>query len=200
MNTLLWGLLAVICGAFFCIYGFTLFRWALLAIGFLIGFSLAMRFTAGQTTGLQLIISFVAGGALAALLYFMANFAIYIAGGLVGLIVALLLSSILNSWGIDSAWLTVFLLLVGIGLCGYFGKSLGELIIIFAAAAVGAYSVVYGLALLFPEELGMDIAETQYLPISTLTVTLLLTVGIISGLAQYQIFDLRQRLRGRPGL
>ncbi len=191
--SLIWGLVAMICGGFFAIYGFSLFRIALFTIGLLIGFSAGMLLTQGQSDVIRLIISLVAGGILGVLFYTMFKVSLYIAGGVLGLVIALLVASLFTMH--DSALQTVAVI-IGLLVGGFFGRFLGDMIIILATSIVGAYAIIYGLAILFPQTIG--VSSSGLIPINWLSIVLLITFGLVSGLAQHQILRLRSRLRRGP--
>ncbi|MBE2184834.1 MAG: DUF4203 domain-containing protein [Anaerolineae bacterium] len=191
--SLIWGLVAIVCGGFFAIYGFSLFRVSLFAIGLLVGFSLGMIVTQGQNDVIRLIISLVAGGILGVLFYTLFKISLYIAGGVLGLVIALLIASLFTMH--DSVLQTVAVI-IGLLVGGFFGRFLGDFIIILATSIVGAYAIIYGLATLFPQTLGTS--SSGLIPINWLSIVLLVTFGLISGLAQHQILSLRRRLRRTP--
>ena len=192
LTVTVWGLVAIISGGFFAIYGFTLFRIALLCIGFLIGFSLAMGLTASQPEFVRILASLVGGGIVGGLLFLLFRLSIYIAGGVLGIAIALLVLSFLN---IGDGILSSAIVIVGIGVCGFFGRLLGELIIVLSTSVVGSYAIVYGITLLFPDTFGADVSRLGTIPISALTLALIVIFGLVSGLAQHQIMRLRQRLQ-----
>lgn len=195
---LIWGSVAIVAGGFFTVYGYTLFRISLLCLGFLIGFSIMMSLTASQTDFLRILASLTAGGLLGALLFFFFRLSIYFAGAVLGLFTALFIISLLDFRA--GGLLETAAVLAGLGAGSYFGRYLGELIIVIATAVAGAYSIVYGLTLIFPEFFDIDasqletLEEVGRLQISGLTIVLIATLGITSGLAQYQILVLRRRL------
>ena len=192
-SVLLWGLVALISGVFFSVYGYSLFRMVLLAIGFLVGFSVGMNLAASQPDIMRILISLVLGGLLGFLLYALFSLSLYIAGAILGLIIALLIASIL---GLSSdGLLSSVAVVAGLAIGGFFGRFLGELVIILATAAAGSYAIVYGLALLFPVSFGAEAGGPggSLLPMSALTIIMIAALALVSGLAQYQILQLRQR-------
>lgn len=197
LTTLVWGLVAIVAGAFFSIYGYAFFRFVLAGIGFIIGFSIAMPFLGGQPDIIAIVIAVVVGGIAGAGLYFLFQFSLYVAGALAGFVVALLISSLLSLLRIDNVFLSMVLGIAGVGLGAFFGPRLGDLIIILATSGVGAYTIVYGLILLFPEPFGASAQQLSGLiPISPFSLSLIAAFIVISTLSQYQILDLRRRLRG----
>lgn len=193
-SVLLWGIVAIVSGVFFSVYGFLLFRSALLAIGFLIGFSVGMNLAAGQPDAVRIIISLAAGGVLGSVLYSLFSLSLYIAGAIFGMVVALLVASLLGLSG--DGLLSAGAVVAGLAIGGFFGRRLGDLIVVLATAGAGAYAIVYGLALLFPQEFGAVPGDsTGLLPRSALTLIAIAALAVVSGLAQYQIMTLRRRLR-----
>lgn len=190
-SLVIWGAVAIICGVFFCVYGYSLFRIVLLFVGFLVGFSLGMALTKSQPDAIRLVVSFVAGGIGGAILYFLFSLSLYIAGAILGLVIALLINSVL---GVGDGALQAIIILVGGGIGAFLGKRLDELIIILATSVAGAYAIVYGLSLLFPEEFGVS-ADSNLVSINGLTLIMLCAIGFVGGLAQYQILKLQRRLR-----
>ena len=193
LSVLLWGVVALISGVFFSVYGYTLFRIVLLAIGFLLGFSIGMNLAASQPDIMRILISLVLGGLAGGLLYALFSLSLYIAGAVLGLVIALLVASIL---GLSSdGLLSSVAVVAGLAIGGFFGRFLGELVIILATAAAGSYAIVYGLALLFPASFGAEAGGPggSLLPISALTIIMIAALALVSGLAQYQILLLRRR-------
>lgn len=192
-SVLLWGVVAIVSGVFFSVYGYVLFRMVLLAIGFLIGFSIGMNLAVSQPDVVRIIISLALGGVLGGVLYSLFSLSLYIAGAIFGLIIGLLIASLLGLSG--DGLLASVVILAGLGIGGVFGRLLSELIIILATSAAGAYAIVYGLALMFPESFGANPNGSSLLPISALTIIIMVAIGLVSGLAQYQILLLWRRLR-----
>jgi hypothetical protein len=190
-SLLLWGIIAIVCGAFFCSYGYALFRLVLFTVGFLIGFSIGMNLASGQPDGIRIIISFAAGGILGAVLYFLFSLSLYVAGAIFGFVIALLIDSLL---GLQQGTVIHGVVVVaGMAIGAFFGRMLDELIIILATSLMGAYAIVYGMALIFPEQFGVPPGQVNLIPINGLSILLLIAIALISGLAQYQIFSLRRR-------
>ena len=153
MNVL-WGIIIVVCGVFVCVYGNLLFRFTLAALGFGIGAILGWWLAGGQSDMMRLLISLALGGIGALLLYFLFQIGIYVAGGVLGLVVAFLLVALL---GLGDSWLALIFLVAGTGVVGFFARKFERWIIPLATAAAGAFQVVYGLALIFagqPDQIG----------------------------------------------
>src|SRR5690606_30124030 len=58
---LLWGIALVGAGVFVAVYGTSLFQFALGAMGFGIGFLLAMQILEGQSESVRILVAFIAG-------------------------------------------------------------------------------------------------------------------------------------------
>jgi len=195
MDSILWGLIVLLCGIFIAAYGHQLFRLALAFIGFALGVYLVMWLGGGLDAGLRIVVAIIVGGILAAVLYFLVKFALYVAGGVMGLVLMLAILGLFRLGGLDLGLFGSILALAGAGLGGFFGRRLGPLVTVFATSLAGAYFVVLGLGALF----GLGVATDD--PTVTLgaafPLVLFLTIAAISGLAQYQAFVLRQRFLRR---
>ncbi len=191
MDTLLWGLVVLITGIFVAAYGSSLFRFALAFLGFAIGYSLVSWLGGGLDTTLRILVGIVAGGILAATLYFLVKFTLNIAGAILGLVLMLVLLGLFRLAGLDLRVLGVILALAATGLGGFFGNRLGSLVIVLATSLAGAYLVVLGLGALF----GLGVATDNPLALlgASFPLVLFLSVALISGLAQHQAFSLRRR-------
>ncbi|MCL4857824.1 MAG: DUF4203 domain-containing protein, partial [Caldilineaceae bacterium] len=139
---ILWGIIIVVCGVFVCVYGNLLFRFTLAALGFGIGAILGWWLAGGQSDMMRLLISLALGGIGALLLYFLFQIGIYIAGGVLGLIVAFLLAALL---GLGDSWMAILFLVAGTGVTSFFSRKFERWIIPLATSAAGAFQVVYGL-------------------------------------------------------
>ncbi len=190
MDAWVWGIVVLACGIFIAAYGNVLFRFVLMFAGFAIGFSLVMWLGGFLGDALQIVAAIVVGGILAAVLYSLVKFALHIAGGLLGLVLMLVILGLFKLAGIDLGLFGWILALVAAGVGGFFGNRLGNIVIVVATALAGAYFVVLGLAALFRT------ADTEN-PIALLgtafPLVLYISIALISGLAQYQAFSVRQR-------
>ncbi|MCC6170145.1 MAG: DUF4203 domain-containing protein [Caldilineaceae bacterium] len=176
---ILWGLVFIVTGVFISAYGGVLFRFALAALGFGMGAILAWWLSGSQPELTRILISLGVGGIAGALLYMLVRVGVYVAGGVLGLVLAFLVVSIL---GIKNTAFDAILLVAGTGLAGYFGPRLGRMITILAMAAAGAFQVVYGLALIFAGQVAEDAAPTELLG-QPLALAVFLTVAAISALS-----------------
>jgi hypothetical protein len=179
MNVL-WGIIIVICGVFVCVYGNLLFRFTLAALGFGIGAILGWWLAGGQSDMMRLLISLALGGIGALLLYFLFQIGIYVAGGVLGLVVAFLLVALL---GLGDSWLALLFLVAGTGVVGFFARKFERWIIPLATAAAGAFQVVYGLALIFVGQISQGSTPMQLLG-QPLALAVFLVVAAVSFLSQ----------------
>lgn len=191
MDTLLWGLIVLVTGIFVAAYGSLLFRFALAFLGFAIGYSLVAWLGGGLDVALRILVGIVAGGILAATLYFLVKFTLNIAGAILGLVLMLALLGLFRLAGLDLRVLGVILALAATGLGGFFGNRLGSLVIVLATSLAGAYLVVLGLGALF--SLGVATDNPLALLGASFPLVLFLSVALISGLAQHPAFSLRRR-------
>ena len=190
MDTLLWGIIVLVSGIFVAAYGSLLFRFALAFLGFAIGYSLVAWLGGGLDTALRILVGIVAGGILAATLYFLVKFTLNIAGAVLGLVLMLVVLGLFRLAGLDLRVLNVVLVIAAAGLGGFFGNRLGNIIIVLATSLAGAYLVVLGLGALFG--LGVETGNPLALLGASFPLVLFLTVALISGLAQHQGFSLRR--------
>ena len=186
------GLVLVACGIFLLVYGGLLFRFALAVGGFVLGFSLASWLLAGQPDTIRLLISFVTGGVLAVVAYALVRMSLYIAGGILGAVLVLLVMSFLP-FAMPS-FMNVILVIVGAGVVGFFGRRLGDWVVILATTLLGGYAVLAGLTRMFPAMMGVDAAySSAQVPVTGPAIVIFLIVFVIGALAQFQI----RRIRGR---
>ena len=190
------GVLLAACGIFLLVYGGMLFRFSLAVGFFVIGFSLASWLFAAQTDMIRLLISFVAGGALAIVGYSLVRMVLHIAGGLLGAIVVLLVLSLLPFT--MPSFLSVIIIIAGAGLVGFFGNRLGDWVIILATTLTGAYAVVLGITRMFPAAVEVT-AEyaSAFVPFTGPAFAVFLIVFAIGALAQFQIRAVRGRYVNR---
>lgn len=191
MDNMVWGIVILISGIFIASYGSVLFRFALAFLGFAIGFSLVMWLGGGLSDVLRVVVGIVAGGILAAVFYILVKFTLYIAGGLVGLVLMLALLGLFKLAGLDLGVVGWILAAAAAGLGGFFGHRLGSIVTILAASLGGAYLVVLGLAALFGA--GIDPDQPLEMLGAGFPLVLFLTIAAISFLAQYQAFTVRRR-------
>ena len=183
-----WGVIAVACGTVMIVYGASMFRVVLAFAGFYVGFGLVSALLGSMGTGpgplVQVLIAIVLGAALGGLLYSFVAIAMYAAGAILGLVVALFFTSLV---GIAGNWLLAMLALAGAGLGAFGGRYLGSWLTIVSSAFAGAYFSVSGLSLLF----GMQ-APNGMMPINARTLVVFALLATISCLAQARTRNLRR--------
>lgn len=177
---ILYGIILIVSGVFVASYGTILFRFALAALGFGAGAILSWWFTASQPDMIRILISIGIGGIAAVVLYMLVRVGIYIAGGVLGLVLAFLVVSLL---GTKNSALNGILLVAGAGTSGYFGPRLGSLIISLAMAAAGAFQIVYGLALVFGERMAPGTLPSELLG-GPLALSVFLIIAAVSAISQ----------------
>lgn len=176
-----WGLLVVGTGMFMCVYGNLLFRFALAAMGFGVGFLGAFSLLEDQGAAARFLVSLAIGGIAALLLYSLVKFGIYFAGAILGLVAAFGISSLISIIG-PNVNTTVVTILGIIGICGggFLAPRIGNLVILLATSAAGAFMVISGFQVWFSSEIGADKSD----PASTLNQSLSLTIfAVIFGIA-----------------
>ncbi len=198
---IIWGAVLIGGGIFIGIYGEMLFRFVLAVIGFLVGFSAVYLLLDGKDAGPQILLSLIAGGIAAMVLYKLFKFGLYIAGGALGAVVGLVVTSLigLTSSG-SSNWLGLGLVVAGVGGFGFFGPRIGAMIIPAATSAVAGCMVAYGYLTWFQSTYGVDASNPA---INDSRKSILVIFGIVvalSFLAQWNISKLRIRLRGGVGV
>lgn len=185
---LLWGIIALACGTVMLVYGAAMFRVVLAFAGFYIGFGLVMGVlgTLGNapSQAVQTIIAIILGAALGGVLYSFVRIAVYAAGGILGLVVALFFTSLL---GLGNNWLLTVIALAGAGVGAFYGRFLGSWLTILASAFAGAYFAVTGLALIFGQQ-----APNGMMPVNARTLVVFVLLAAISFLAQSRTRNLRR--------
>jgi hypothetical protein len=190
-----WGAVLVAGGVFVGVYGELLFRFVLAVIGFMVGFTALYILLDNQSQAERILISVIAGGVGALLLYTLFNFGIYVAGAALGAVAGLVIAGLIGVASSSNDWLAVVLVLVGAGGAGFFGPRLGAMIIPLGTAAVAALMLVYGYLVWFQSTYTADASEPQNVYTSKSLLTLFAMFYVLSFLAQWNIAKLRQRLR-----
>ncbi len=175
-----YGIILIASGIFVASFGTVLFRFALAALGFGAGAILSWWFTASQPDMIRILISIGVGGIAAVVLYMLARVGIYIAGGVLGLVLAFLVVALL---GTRNPAINGTLLVAGAGVSGYFGPRLGNLIIALATGAAGAFQIVYGLALVFGERIAPNTLPSELLG-GLLALSVFFIITAISAISQ----------------
>ncbi len=188
------GILLAACGVFLLVYGGLLFRFSLAVGLFVVGFSLASWLFASQTDLIRILISLVAGGALAIVGYALVRMVLHIAGALLGAVAVLLILSLLpiSLDGTMGSIVSIVLILAGAGVVGFFGNRLGDWVIILSTTLAGAYAVVLGLTRMFPTAVGAaaDYASA-YVPFTGPALAVFVIVFATGAPAPHRIRSLR---------
>jgi hypothetical protein len=191
----LWGIVLIACGVFICVYGNLLFRFVLAVIGFAVGFAAGFALTDGQSDGLRVLVALVAGAAAALLLFSLIRVGLYIAGGILGAVLGMVIASLFGLLDDGFDWSSLILIVAGAGGCGFFGHRLGNWIITLATTAAGAFLCIYGLSVLYVDEFATDVEDPGSTIAASLPLVIFLVIAAIAGLGQYVSSNLRFRLR-----
>ena len=187
-HAFLWGVIALACGTVMIVYGATMFRVVLAFAGFYIGFGLVSAtlgtISGGPSPAIQTIIAIILGAALGGVLYSFASLAVYAAGAILGMVLALFLTSLI---GVGSSWFLSLLAAGGAVLGAFGGRYLGQWLTIVSSAFAGAYFSVTGLALIFGQT-----APNGMMPVNLQTLVVFVLLATISFLAQARTRNLRR--------
>ena len=193
---LVWGALVIGAGIFLAVYGSLLFKFALAAMGFGIGFIGGWWLLDDQDEAMRLLVALVAGGVIAVLLFSLVRFGLRIAGAILGAVLAIVVGGIIDIIGpTPDRWLMIILIVGGIGGGGFFGNRLGDWIIILATAADGAFLVVDGIQLWFASRIAGDLDDPTQTLAQKLTMVVFLVIFGIAALSQNESIKLRRRIR-----
>ncbi|HEX2368768.1 MAG TPA: DUF4203 domain-containing protein [Acidimicrobiia bacterium] len=184
------GLLLVACGVFLLVYGTMLFRFAIAVAGFVIGFALGWWLLESATEAAQIIVAFALGGVVAIVGYAVVRIGVYLAGGLLGALLALIVVSFLN---IGSSVVNVLVVLAAAVAVGFFARSLGLWLTILATSAAGAYAIVYGLSRMFPDSTQIEDLESAKIPLTGAAFTILILTFAIGFLSQWTLARIQRR-------
>jgi hypothetical protein len=191
METTVWGIVILICGVFIAVYGNILFKFVLAFIGFALGFSLVMWLGGAMSDALKIVVAIVVGGILAAVMYSLLKFALYIGGAILGTVLIVAVLGLFKLGGLDLGFFGWILAAVGAIAGGFVGPRLGNLVIVLATSLAGAYFTVLGLGNLF--KVSVDTENPLTMLGTGFPLVLFLTVTVISFLGQYESHKLRQR-------
>ncbi len=184
------GLLLVACGVFLLVYGTMLFRFAIAVAGFVVGFALGWWLMESATDATQVIVAFALGGGLAIVGYSVVRLGVYLAGGLLGSLGALIVLSFLN---IGSSVINVVVILAAAVAVGFFARSLGLWLTILATSAAGAYAIVYGLSRMFPDSTQIEDLESAKIPQTGAAFAILILTFAIGFLSQWTLARIQRR-------
>jgi hypothetical protein len=194
---LVWGLVLVACGIFVSVYGSMLFRFALAAMGFGLGFGIAWWILGGTdaSSGVQVLVSLAVGGILAFVSFGLIRFGTYIAGGIFGAVLGMLIFGFISVFGdTTNDVIGIILAIAGIAGGGFLAPRLGSMIISLATAAAGAFLIVHGLMAWFQtrfNEQGTDVTDVLT---QRLTIVIFLVIFTMSWLSQMNSDKLRRRI------
>jgi len=192
---MLWGAVVIGSGIFLSVYGSLLFKFALAAMGFGIGFIGGWYFLEDQDDAMRMLIALIAGGIFAFLLFSLVRFGLRIAGAILGVVLAFVVGGIIDIIGpTPDRWLMIILIIGGIGGGGFFGNRLGDWIIILATAAAGAFLVVDGIQIWFASRIAGDLDDPTQTLAQKLTMLVFLVIFGIAALSQNESIKLRRRL------
>lgn len=190
----IWGLIIIGAGVFISVYGLILFKFALAAMGFSIGFVGGWWLLDGQETTSRFLVALVAGAVLGVLLFLLVRFGVHIAGAILGLVVAIAIGGVIEIIGSAPSDVVMSILAIaGLAGGGIFGRGIGQMIVLLATSAAGALMIVDGLR----EWYGNDLVNTES-AVRTLgsgfALTLFVVLFAISALSQYNSRQLRNRV------
>ncbi len=185
----------VAAGMFISVYGNRLFRFALAAMGFGLGFLAAMSLFEDQEDITRVLIALAAGGVVAFLLFSLVKFSLYIAGGILGLVAGLVVVGVIGIFGPDlDGVVGAVIAAAGTGLGAFFGRRLGSMVVLLASAAGGAFLIINGLEVLFNSRFDVDTADPTAVVSQKLTLVVFAILFGLSALSQYDYRRFRQRV------
>jgi hypothetical protein len=194
-SEIIWGLAVLAAGVFICVYGSMLFRFALAAMGFGLGVVAGMRIFEGQDETARVLIAFVLGAICAAALFALVKFTFYIAGALLGLVLAFVVVGVIDIFtSRPDGWLQTVLGAGGALLGAFFGSRLGNIVVLLASASAGAFLIMDGLHVLFASQFNVDTIDPGSALAQKLSLTLFALIFAIAGLGQWNSRHLRQRV------
>jgi hypothetical protein len=195
ITELAWGVIVLGAGVFLSVYGLALFRFALLAMGFAAGTVGAWWLLDDQDSAIRFLVSIIAGAIVGGAFYSLVKFGVYIAGAMIGVVVAILVGGIIDILGprLSNPVMTI-LVLGGVVGGGLFGHRLGRFTVLLATSATGALLVIEGLRVLYASRIGDDTGDPTIALAQRLTLTIFVVVFAISVLSQDASQRLRQRL------
>ena len=195
ITELAWGVIVLAAGVFLSVYGLALFRFALLAMGFAVGMVGTWWLLDAQDGAIRFLVSIIAGAIVGGAFYSLVKFGVYIAGAMIGVVVAILAGGIVDILGprLSNPVMTI-LLLGGIVGGGLFGPRLGRFTVLLATSATGALLVIEGLRVLYASRIGDDTGDPTIALAQRMTLTVFLVIFAISALSQHASQRLRHRL------
>jgi hypothetical protein len=192
---LLWGIAVIGAGVFISVYGNLLFRFALAAMGFGIGFLAAMRLFDGQEQTTRVLIAFALGGIAAIVLYSLVKFTVYIAGSVLGLVAGFVVLGVIDIFTTRPDGIVQTIVAVGGAAGGAFlGPRLGNLAVLLASAAAGAFLMVNGLHVLFASQFAAETADPASNIATRFSLVIFALLFAIGALGQWNAQRFRQRV------
>lgn len=193
---LLWGIALVGAGVFVAVYGTSLFQFALGAMGFGIGFLLAMQILEGQSESVRILVAFIAGFVVAFACYALVSFSLWIAGGILGLVTGVAALGIIEILGPrPNGILSLIIAIAGAGLGAFLGRRLGNNLLVLAMAAAGAFMILSGTQVLFESSFDVDSTDPSTSLYQRLSLFLFIVLFVVSALAQVNERRLREAMR-----
>lgn len=191
----IWGIAVIAAGVFISVYGNVLFRFALAAMGFGLGFLAGARVFEGQDETARVLIALVAGGVVAVALFSLVKFTFYIAGGILGLVIGVVAVGIIDLFSSrPNGILQTGLTLAGMLLGAVFASRLGNIVVLLGSAAAGAFLLVNGLHVLFESQFNAETTDPASNLDSKLSLTIFGVLFVIAVLGQWNTMRIRQRL------
>lgn len=191
----LWGLLVICSGVFIGVYGSMLFRFALAAMGFGLGFLGTLTVLDSQGASTRLLIALAVGGVAAIVLYSLVKFGIYAAGAIFGLVLSFVISSLLAIVAsTPSQTVVTILALVGAGAGGFLAPRFASLAIILATSIASAYLIVNGIQIWYAKDLGLHYDNPGTALSNRLSMIVFLIIFAMSFLSQFAMRTLRGRV------
>jgi len=192
---LAWGAIVIVAGVFISVYGSMLFKFALAAMGFSISFVAAWTLLDSQDDAVRILIALAAGAIGALVLYSLARFGLYIAGAILGLVIAVCIGGIIDIVGSAPSNILMWILAIGgIAGGGLLGPRLGQMIVILATSAAGAYLIIAGVQVWYASRLGDNLDDPTQTLAQKLTLTVFLIFFSLSALSQFNSSRLMQRV------
>lgn len=185
------GLAIIAGGVFAAAYGYSLFRFVLGVLGFMVGYSLATNFAGsiGLDTTATVFIGLAAGLILAAVGYAAISVGRYIAGALLGVVIAMLVLSLLQTQ--QGGVLGLIGVAAGVGIGAFAGRFFGDLLVLSATSFVGAYGIMLGMITIFPEL--VPNTTPGRVPVTMPVLVIMIAIALVGGLAQHNLYRFRRR-------
>lgn len=187
------GLAIIAGGIFAAALGFSLFRFVLSVLGFMVGYSLATNVAGslGLDTAATLFIGLAAGLILAVIGYAMVRVGRYIAGALLGVVISMLVLSLLQTE--QGGIIGLAGVAAGVGIGAFAGRFFGDMLVLSATSFVGAYGIMLGMVTLFPEL--VPGAVPGRVPVTLPVLLIMIAIALVGGVAQYNLYYFRRRGR-----